>query len=158
VAVCIQKNLYFFAKIKFFLYVSDYFGLKNNFLKIKKHHFDAFQHKKHFKKQSQPHFQVRKATSFRERPKPNPKYLGWSGREWRRCSHGQVENKKSAILDWVFCSWEFHIIVESFTCLCFPVACYFHLLCSIFLTCLKFQLLATNFPLFSAFLYVALLI
>ena len=28
------------------------------FLKYKKHHFDAFQHEKHFKKQLQPHFQT----------------------------------------------------------------------------------------------------
>jgi hypothetical protein len=129
VQTAFPKNSFFFVKINFFLYVSDRFDVlisKMIFKKWKKHHFDAFFHEKHFKKQSQPHSQVRKATSFRERPKPNPKYLGWSGREWRRCSHGQVENKKSAILDWVFLqlrvsyhSWEFYVFVFS-CCMLFP--------------------------------------
>jgi hypothetical protein len=29
--------------------------LQNNFFKIKKYHFDIFQHKKYFEKQLQPH-------------------------------------------------------------------------------------------------------
>ena len=32
--------------------------LKNNFKKIKKYHFDTFQHEKHFEKQLQPHSQT----------------------------------------------------------------------------------------------------
>jgi hypothetical protein len=50
-----------FHKKSNFLYVLDRFDaliLKINFLKIKKHHFDIFQHEKHFKKQPQPHSQA----------------------------------------------------------------------------------------------------
>ena len=49
-----------FHKKSIFLYVLDRFDaliLKIILKKIKKYHFDIFQHEKHFKKQSQPHFQ-----------------------------------------------------------------------------------------------------
>jgi hypothetical protein len=44
-----------------FLYILNRFDvliLKIIFLKKTKHYFDAFQHEKHFKKQSQPHSQT----------------------------------------------------------------------------------------------------
>jgi hypothetical protein len=54
------KNFNFFYK-NFFLYILDRFDaliLKIIFKKIKKHHFDAFQHGKYFEKQPQPHSQT----------------------------------------------------------------------------------------------------
>jgi len=51
------KNSIFFVKIFFFVcFLSFWYAdLKNNFLKNKKNHFDAFRHEKYFEKQSQPH-------------------------------------------------------------------------------------------------------
>ena len=51
------KKSFFLLKINFFICFGSFrcVDLKNNFLKIKKHHFDAFQHEKHFQKQPQPH-------------------------------------------------------------------------------------------------------
>jgi hypothetical protein len=54
-----KKFNFFLLKINFF-YVLDRFDalISKIVFKNKKHHFDAFWHKKHFEKQSQPHFQT----------------------------------------------------------------------------------------------------
>jgi hypothetical protein len=51
------KKIFFLLKINFFIYFGSFrcVDLKNNFLKIKKHYFDAFRHEKHFEKQLHPH-------------------------------------------------------------------------------------------------------
>jgi hypothetical protein len=55
----LKNSIFFLLKINFF-YVLDRFDalISKIVFKNKKHHFDAFWHKKHFEKQSQPHFQT----------------------------------------------------------------------------------------------------
>jgi hypothetical protein len=62
VVVAHQNLIIFLLKINFFICFGSFWcgDLKNDFKKMKKNHFDAFQHEKHFEKQpqSQPHSQT----------------------------------------------------------------------------------------------------
>jgi hypothetical protein len=59
------KYSFFLLKVKYFLYVLDYFDvliLKIIFKKLKKNHFNTFQYKKYFEKQLQLYFQINQVT------------------------------------------------------------------------------------------------
>jgi hypothetical protein len=61
VTVFSKKLKMFLLKIIFYIYVLNRFDAlisKIILKKMKKHHFDAFRHKKHFEKQQQPHSQT----------------------------------------------------------------------------------------------------